>query len=124
MKIETSPHGIYERDGLRYRITAENGDTTSSQAYAAANGYTRAARPMGAELKAAISADAAARRAARRALLPYAERRRLEYEAQGITPAALIIALREKIGEGRPAEFDALQAKVLAIKAQHPKPTP
>ena len=124
MKIEKNPHGIYECAGLRYRITAEDGDTTTSQAYAAANGYTRAASLMGDELKAAIATDAAARRAAHRALLPYSERRRLEYEAQGITPAALVIALREKIGEGRPAEFDALQAKVLAIKAQHPKPTP
>lgn len=52
----------------------------------------------------------------------YAEQREAAYLAEGVTPDALAIAIREKLGEGRSEAFDALQAKVAAIKARYPKP--
>ena len=52
----------------------------------------------------------------------YDEQRRIAYVNAGITTDAITIALREKIGEGRPEAFDSIQAKVAAIKLQYPKP--
>ena len=48
----------------------------------------------------------------------YADLRAKEYP----TTDALVIALVEKIGEGRPEAFDALMAQRLAIKTKYPKP--
>jgi hypothetical protein len=47
----------------------------------------------------------------------------MAYINEGITPDAITIALREKIGEGRPDAFDTIQAQVAAIKLRYPKPT-
>ncbi len=52
----------------------------------------------------------------------YAAKRRMAYLNEGITTEALAVAMREKIGENRPEAFDALQAKVQAIKLLYPKP--
>lgn len=51
----------------------------------------------------------------------YVELRQEAYRQAGITPAALAIALTEKLGENRPAAFEALQAKRAEIKALYPK---
>lgn len=52
----------------------------------------------------------------------YAELRRAEYDRRGVTAEAMIVALWERIVEGRPAASDALQAARTAVKAAYPKP--
>ena len=49
------------------------------------------------------------------------ELRQKEYLAKGLTPEKLIIALWEKVVEGRPEEADKIQAERIAIKQQIPK---
>jgi hypothetical protein len=52
---------------------------------------------------------------------PYDVSRRDAYEAEGADAEALTVALWEK-EEGRPAEWDRIQAIRTAIKARFPKP--
>lgn len=49
------------------------------------------------------------------------EQRKKEYFEKGLTPEKLIIALWEKIVEGRSEEADKLQAERLAVKQKYPK---
>ena len=49
------------------------------------------------------------------------ELRQKEYLAKGLTPDKLIVALWEKVVEGRPEEADKIQAERIAIKQQIPK---
>ena len=49
------------------------------------------------------------------------ELRRKEYLAKGLTPDKLIVALWEKVVEGRPEEADKIQAERIAIKDKYPK---
>lgn len=51
----------------------------------------------------------------------YQELREKEYLAQGITEKEMIIALWEKIVEGKSIEAGKLQAERLAIKQKYPK---
>lgn len=52
----------------------------------------------------------------------YAELRAAEYDRRGATAEAMIVALWERIVEGRPAASDAIQTARVAIKAAYPKP--
>lgn len=53
----------------------------------------------------------------------FQDRRRIEYEKQGVTIEALTVALWEKMVEGRSAAADELQRKRDAIKEQFPAQT-
>lgn len=54
--------------------------------------------------------------------LPVDRARKRAYAADGCGADALVVALWEKIVEGRSETADALQTKRLAVKANHPKP--
>ncbi len=56
------------------------------------------------------------------AAVKYSDDREAAYEAEGFTPAALVVALWEKLVETRPAAADAIEVKRQAIKARFPKP--
>lgn len=49
------------------------------------------------------------------------ERRREAYEARGATIEALVVAMWEKLIEGRPEAADAIQAARAEVKAEVPK---
>lgn len=51
----------------------------------------------------------------------YKELRAKEYLAKGLTPDKLIVALWEKVVEGRPEEADKIQAERIAVKDKFPK---
>lgn len=53
----------------------------------------------------------------------YSDQRQVAYLQAGITAHALVIALWERVVEGRPESADALQSKRSAIKARFPKET-
>lgn len=52
----------------------------------------------------------------------YKEKRRVAYDASGVTLDAMLVALWEKIMEGDSTEADALQVKRANIKTANPKP--
>ena len=49
------------------------------------------------------------------------EKRKAEYLEKGLTPEKLIIALWEKVVEGRSEEADKLQAERQKVKEKYPK---
>lgn len=49
------------------------------------------------------------------------EKRKKEYFERGLTPEKLIIALWEKVVEGRSEEADKLQAERVKVKEKYPK---
>jgi len=49
------------------------------------------------------------------------ENRKAEYLTKGLTPEKLIIALWEKVIEGRSEEADKLQAERVKVKQKYPK---
>lgn len=51
----------------------------------------------------------------------YKQLRQEEYQKAGLTIDTLLVALWEKVIEGRSDDADALQTKRAAIKAKHPK---
>lgn len=70
-----------------------------------------------AALIAARDARQAAALSAMMDALPVDQKRAVEYVKQGATVEALVVALWEKVIEGRPAAADALQEKRVAVKA-------
>jgi len=52
----------------------------------------------------------------------YKSQRADDYHGDGITIDAMVVAIWERIIEGRPENSDALQVKRLAVKARIPKP--
>ncbi len=60
--------------------------------------------------------------AAAEAAVAWIGEREAEYIKEGCTPKALIIALWERVVEGRPETSDALEIKRQAVKIRIPKP--
>lgn len=84
---------------------------------ASSDGRMDFARPLSAE-EAALAEQI---RAAHNPAPTTTELRRREYERLGISAHELIVALWEKVIEGRPEAAEALQARRLAVKELIPK---
>ena len=70
MKTEPNLLGMFIKDGMRYHLTSEEGDTVTISAFAAANGFELAPRMTPEERETALAAQREASMAARRAAMP------------------------------------------------------